>query len=251
MRAGVLVGPLADAQDPRALAQLAEAVEGEGFDSLWLPQVIGRGTMVPDPFVALAVAATTTERVELGTAIIQLPLYAPLDLAHRVFSLHQLCGERLTLGVGAGSSLSDFQAFERDHASRFKDFNAHLKVLQEVFADGRRGEIDLTPWPHLLGGPRLLYGTWGAGVERAAQAFEGWIASATYRSPDEVIETIARFRAAGGQRAVISSIQTGPDTDLGALAETLQRFKRAGFDDAVIWPQPGSPSWAELRKLVP
>ncbi|MEM1232142.1 MAG: LLM class flavin-dependent oxidoreductase [Pseudomonadota bacterium] len=251
MRAGVLVGPLSDSEDPGALRALAEAVEGEGFDSLWMPQVIGRGIMVPDPFVALAVAATTTSRLELGTAIIQLPLYPPLDLAHRVFSLHQLCGDRLTLGVGAGSTITDFLAFERDHDRRFKDFNAHLSALQQVFADGTLGDIDLTPWPHLRGGPPLLYGTWGAGVERAAQAFGGWIASATYRTPDEVIETIARFRAAGGERAIVSSIQAGPDTDLGALREILGRFKRAGFDDVVMWPQPGGPGLAELRALVP
>ena len=35
---------------------------GEGFESLWIPEVIGRGFLVPDPFVTLAVAATATVR---------------------------------------------------------------------------------------------------------------------------------------------------------------------------------------------
>lgn len=251
MRAGILCGPLASGANPRSLSDWFEAIESAGFDSLWLPQVVGRGTMDFDPFIALAVAATRTESLELGTAIVQLPLYAPLDLAHRIFSLHQLCGERLTLGVGAGSNEADFRAFERQFQQRFKDFNAHLAALQKVFEQGHLGDTDLTPWPELLGGPRLLYGTWGAGVERAATAFEGWIASASYRSVDEVIETIARFRAAGGQRAIISSIRVNAETDFGALEETLQRFRRAGFDDAVFWVSPGAVDLEALRARVP
>ena len=33
--------------------------------------------MVPDPLVTLAAAAAATQRVQLGTAILQLPLYEP------------------------------------------------------------------------------------------------------------------------------------------------------------------------------
>ena len=47
---------------PRPIAAWAKRLVDAGFESLWVPQVIGRGFMVPDPFVTLAVAAATATR---------------------------------------------------------------------------------------------------------------------------------------------------------------------------------------------
>ena len=86
--------------------------------------------MVTDPFVAMTVAATVTEGVEIGSAILQLPLYQSADLAHRVLSLQQVCGDRLLLGVGAGSTANDFAAFGRSFEARFRDFTTTLADLR-------------------------------------------------------------------------------------------------------------------------
>ena len=104
MRLGALIGLLSPQPQPVEVAEQAKRYDGEGFESLWMVQAIGRGFIIPDPLVALAVAATATQNVELGTAIVQISLYQPADLAHRIFSLMQVCGTRLTLGVGAGST---------------------------------------------------------------------------------------------------------------------------------------------------
>ena len=80
MRLGALLGPVAQSQNPQELAQQARSYAAEGFDSLWSAQAIGRGFMITDPFVTLAVAASVTEDVELGTAVLQLPLYHPVDV---------------------------------------------------------------------------------------------------------------------------------------------------------------------------
>ena len=103
MRLGATLAHLSPAP-PFAVAEWARRLVGEGFESLWTPQVIGRGFLVPDPFVTLAVAATATEGVEVGTATVQVPLHHPADLAHRVLSLMSVCGDRLTLGVSPGST---------------------------------------------------------------------------------------------------------------------------------------------------
>lgn len=250
MRLGALIGFLPPQSHSTALAEQARRYAGEGFDSLWAPQAIGRGFIIPDPFVALAVAATATKDVELGTAVVQLSLYQPVDLAHRIFSLMHQCGSRLTLGVGAGSTETDFIAFERDYAKRFKTFNSTLARLKTLLADGKDEHANLTPWNAVAGGPPLLFGSWGAGVERAAKDFAGWIASAHYRTADQVIEALGRFRAAGGKRAIVSTIQLTADRDVGQTRDLLQRFADAGFDDAVVLFRPGSPSPAEVRALV-
>ena len=250
MRLGVLFGFLSPQPRASDLAEQAKRYAGEGFDSLWMAQAVGRGFMIPDPFLSLATAATATTGIELGTAILQIPLYHPTDLAHRIFSLMQICGERLTLGVGAGSTETDFIAFERDYAERFKTFTSTLARLKTLLAEGKNERADLTPWPTVTGGPPLLLGSWGAGVERAARDFDGWIASAHYRTPDQVIAALGRYRAAGGKRAIVSTIQLGADHDLGWARDTLLRFAEAGFDDAVVLLRPGGPSPAEVRALV-
>ncbi len=195
MRLGALLGPIADAGAPGALAEQARRYAGSGLQSLWSAQAIGRGFMFTDPFVALSVAASVTESVEIGTAVIQVPLYHAVDLAHRVFSLQQICGDRLILGVGAGSTERDFTAFGRNYPDRFKQFTASVDELRTLFAEGRLRDVDLSPWRAVAGGPPLFLGSWGNGVERAAKAFDGWIASANYRTPVEVVAALERYRA--------------------------------------------------------
>ena len=86
--------------------------------------------------------------------------------------------------------------------------------------------------------------------EGAANSFDGWIASGHYRTVDEVNAALDRYRAAGGGRAIVSTIQVSGDTDLGELQEKLQRFAQAGFDDAVVMLLPGAPTAAVVRQLI-
>ena len=250
IRIGAIVGPVPIGAPANHLAEQARTYAGEGFSSLWAAQSIGRGFMWSDPFLTMTVAATAAEDVEIGSAIVQLPLYHPVDLAHRVLSLHQLCGDRLILGVGAGSNEADFAAFGRDGKTRFKVFNQAVQAIRDVYTPDAQIRDTLSPWPHLKAPPRLYYGTWGKGVERAATEFDGWIASAHYRTPDELAEAAIRYEAAGGGRSIVSTIMIDKDTDLGVLREKIARFAQVGFDDAVVLIQPGGPTAAAVRKLV-
>jgi len=251
MRLGALLGPIPPSAGSAFLADQARTFERAGFSGVWSVQAIGRRFPITDPFVALAVAAAVTREVEIGTAVVQVPLYRPADLAHRVLSLMQVCGDRLRLGVGAGSTRDDFVALERDYAARFRDLDTSLAALRRLFADGRDGDVDLSPWPAVRGGPPLLLGAWGGpGVERAAQEFDGWIASAAKRTPEAVIGALERFRSAGGKRALVSTIQVGAGTDLGELKARLSRFADAGFDDAIVMLLPGGPTPDEVRRLL-
>ncbi|MEK9890786.1 MAG: 5,10-methylene tetrahydromethanopterin reductase, partial [Gammaproteobacteria bacterium] len=58
------------------------------------------------------------------------------------------------------------------------------------------------------------------------------------------------YRAAGGQRAIVSTIIVTGTTDTGALREQLTSYADAGFDDAVLMVYPGAPSLEALRSLV-
>ena len=82
------------------------AAERAGFDSLWFFDSICRGNFDPDPLMEIAVAAAVTERIEVGTCILQIPLRHPVELAHRILGAHLLSNGRLRLGVGATSRRS-------------------------------------------------------------------------------------------------------------------------------------------------
>lgn len=229
------------------IAESARRLVGAGFESLWVPQIIGRGFFVPDPFVALAVAATATDRVELGTATVQIPLHHPADLAHRMLSLLSVCGDRLTLGVSPGSTDLDYAAFDRDHATRFRTFDENVVRLRELLTHGRDERADLAPAP--TAAPPLLLGSWGARVGTAAREFDGWLASAYRSTPEEIIAAHGRYRAAGGRRAIVCAVPFYGTGDLGPTGETLHRYAEAGFDDAVVLIEPGGPSPEQVRAL--
>ena len=250
MRLGALMGPVTGESAPNRLAEQARTYAGEGFDSLWSAHALGRGFMLTEPFIALSVAATAAEGVEIGTAVLQAPLYHPVELALRIFSLHQICGDRLVIGLGAGSTQSDFAVLGRPYETRFSDARSVIEALRGIFSTGQHEGKDVAPWPDVRGGPPLVLGSWGQGVERAAAEFDGWIASAHYRSADQVVAALGRYRQAGGGRAVVSTIQLLPGTDLGELKAKLDRFAEAGFDDAVVMILPGGPSPESVRQLV-
>ncbi|MBN9099752.1 MULTISPECIES: LLM class flavin-dependent oxidoreductase [unclassified Pseudonocardia] len=232
---------------PLPIAETAKRLVGEGFESLWVPQVIGRGFLVPDPFVTLAAAATATEGVEVGTATVQVPLHHPADLAHRMLSLMAVCGDRLTLGVSPGSTDVDYATFDRDHATRFRTFDANLMRLRALLAEGHDERADLAPRPARV--PPLLLGSWGARVEKAAREFDGWLASGYRSTADQIVAAHERYRAAGGRRAIVCAIPLSGKEDLGPVGEQLHRYAEAGFDDAVVLIEPGGPDPGDVRAL--
>ena len=56
---------------PDSLAEGARRIEAAGFDSAWVFDSIGRGFLLPDPLIALSIAATVTRRLELGTGVLR------------------------------------------------------------------------------------------------------------------------------------------------------------------------------------
>lgn len=249
MRLGALLTPNIGAE-PHALANQASALEKAGYSSIWTAQAMGRGFLMTDPFIALSVAAAVTSKVELGTAVLQLPLYNPTDIALKVFSLMQVSGNRLLLGVGAGSTESDYTIHRQDFSARFKTFDACVEALKATFLEGCANDGTLNPPASIAGGPPVFFGTWGKNVARAASEFDGWIASGMHRTPDECAQALEGYRAGGGTRAIVSTIQVTAETNLKELKARLQGYEKAGFDDAVVMIMPGGPAIEAVRDLV-
>ncbi|MGW4100299.1 LLM class F420-dependent oxidoreductase [Mycobacterium sp. NPDC004974] len=98
MRLGVMIG--AERGDmARKVSKLVSDIqwaESAGLDSAWMPQV-------PNDFDLLtmvALMASNTTRIELGTAVVPLQAQHPIALARQALSVHAISGGRLVLGVG-------------------------------------------------------------------------------------------------------------------------------------------------------
>lgn len=80
--------------DPRRASGLAQAAETLGFDGLWLAETDH------DPFAALPLALSATDRLEIGTAVAIAFARSPTVLAQSAFDLAALSGGRFQLGLG-------------------------------------------------------------------------------------------------------------------------------------------------------
>ncbi len=92
---------------PNLLAEVeAQVVEADrlGYSAIWLAEHHFReyGRM-PAPLMFLARLSALTERVRLGTAVVEAPHYHPLRLAEDAALLDRLSGGRLWLGLGSGA----------------------------------------------------------------------------------------------------------------------------------------------------
>ncbi len=117
--------------DAGRVADLAAVAEGAGWDAffLWdhtLAFVPGPVDLV-DPWLSLAVAATRTSRLRLGTAVTPLPRRRPVDVARQVVTLDRLSGGRVTLGVGIGA-----MPFEWDYSGEEPDLAVRGDMLDEA-----------------------------------------------------------------------------------------------------------------------
>lgn len=250
----------------------ARTVEQVGFDGIWLGDAIGRVSWpYPDPLGWLAVAAAATERIELGTSVLQVPLRRPAELAQRFMTLQALSGGRFTAGLGSGSTRADFEANGVTYEERFRVLASTLPQLRTRC----RGDGGITPWSG-AGELRMLIGSWHSGrwVERAAKEYDGWIASAHATSFRELREGIQRYRDFGGKRALVSTIGVNlrasaervpfDETERFTLvcsaseaAERLGRLAELGYDDALlVRPNYSAEDFpedelAEIRALVP
>jgi alkanesulfonate monooxygenase SsuD/methylene tetrahydromethanopterin reductase-like flavin-dependent oxidoreductase (luciferase family) len=234
-------GPVADA---------ARRIEAAGFDSAWVVDAHNRGLLLQDPFVALAVAASHTTHLEVGSCVIQAPLRHPFDLAERALTVHLVAEGRFLFGVGCGSTPQDYAAFGLDFAERFRLLDGHMRRASRLWAGEEVDGASLPPWPGQLNGPPVLIGAFANGrwIQRAATEFDGWIGSARSTDLPTLCQGLARFREAGGQRAVAANLAASR----ADAAEMLQRLGEAGFDDAVvIVDRHDDEELARVRALLP
>lgn len=110
-----------------------------GFDAIWFAEhhfeLYGR---MPAPLLYLSRLSALTQRIRLGTAVVEAPYYHPLRLAEDVALLDVLSQGRVCLGVGSGSAKKalEFNRFAVPVAEKSARTLEIIEILQQAFATG-------------------------------------------------------------------------------------------------------------------
>ena len=94
MKLGLGIGAFGPPGGGRLVA-LAKEAEALGYDTIWAPEIYGA-----DCFTPLTWIGAHTERIKLGTSIMQISARTPASAAMHAVSLDHLSNGRLVLGIG-------------------------------------------------------------------------------------------------------------------------------------------------------
>jgi len=253
------------------LARFASTAEQLGADSLWVgdrllaavnPTVgyAGKDTIPEqfrtnlDPFIAMAVAATATSRVQLGSSVFVAPWYPPAQLARQLTSIDVISGGRLLPGFGIGWSPEEYQAAGAPFRRRGAQLDELLDALEALWStnpvrhEGERWSIpeswvDLKPVQQPR--PPICLGAFTpAGLKRIGERADGWMAGVqvpggvntdTLTWQRQAIDDAAR--AAGRDPAAIHTyvrVNVADGTPVEQVGGALRLLADNGYPDAFV-----------------
>jgi len=118
--------------DSTKVADISSTAEKNDFDGLWFGE-----TTLHDASVLAAVAACVTERIQLGTSIVNVFTRTPGQLAMMGATINQLSNGRFTLGLGVSSAA----IVQNWHGQRFEKpvqrLDETVKLLRHYFSGER------------------------------------------------------------------------------------------------------------------
>lgn len=269
-------------------ADMVDALEGLGFDSLWLSERLTADT--PDPLIGLAVAAGRTRRLKLGTSVLVLPGRNPVLVAAQLATLDVLSAGRLLPAFGLGAvEPAEHRAFGVVRGERAGWFDEALPLIRRLWLeevvdhDGPRFRLEgVTVGPKPLQKPPDVWlgGRAPSELRRVGRLGDGWLPS--FCTPAEAgagREQVEAAAAAAGRtidpehfgalvvyspgplperlRALLAARR--PDTDpadvvpvgVDGLRRRLEEFVDHGISKLVPAPVGLTGGWeAELRRLA-
>src|SRR6476620_6484401 len=154
MKAGMLLPHLGDSVTRDNVIYIAKEAEKEGLDSVWVlerllwplkpqtPYVATPDGSLPaeyqnvlDPLETLTYLAGNTERISLGTSVIDMLFHNPVVLARRFATLDILSRGRAIAGLGIGWSKDEYEVSGVPYKHRGERANEFLQVLKRIWTD--------------------------------------------------------------------------------------------------------------------
>jgi probable F420-dependent oxidoreductase len=154
MKIGLVLPHLGPDATKENMIKLAVDAEKEGFDSLWVgerllwplkPQTPYRGTPdgrlptfyqnVYDPIETLTFVAAHTNKIALGTSVIDSLFHNPVILARRFATLDVLSEGRAICGLGIGWSKDEYQASNIPFNERGKRADEFVQAIKKIWTE--------------------------------------------------------------------------------------------------------------------
>ncbi len=260
MKFGVFMFPTDYAIAP---AQLAQAMEERGFESLFFPEHThipsSRATPFPgggdlpkeyshtlDPFVALAAAATATKSLLIGTGICLVIERDPIVLAKEVASLDHISGGRALFGIGAGWNREEMGNHGTGYKQRWKILRERIEAMKEIWTKdeatyhGEHVNFDsIWSWPKPIQKPHppIIVGGDGAGtLPRVVRYGDEWMPVSRGRSAfgerTQQLQELAHEAGRGPIPVGIFGASSKP--------EALEQYRKDGISRCVFHLPPAS-----------
>lgn len=204
MKVGIILPQTGDLATSENILYIGKEAEKEGFDSVWVferllwpvkPQTPYGGVpnlpipveyqSVLDPLETLTYLAGNTQRISLGTSIIDILFHNPVILARRFATLDVLSGGRVIAGLGLGWSKDEYDASGIPFSHKGARADEYMQVLKRIWTDDVvefRGQFynipasKIGPKPVQKPHPPILLGAYSPkAFPRIVNYADGWI----------------------------------------------------------------------------
>ncbi len=196
--------------DPALVGDVARYAEAQELDGVWVGDHLVHPLPLLESIVSLEHAASVTERIRVGTAVLLVALRRVLPLARQLATLALYHPGRLSVGVGIGGEHpGEFHAAGvpvRERGARVAEAVRHMRDLWAGRVVASAGsfadltEVRLAPMPPPI--PLFFGGHTPTALRRAARLGDAWVGF--YKGVDEFAqarEVVLREREAAGLSA--------------------------------------------------
>ena len=154
MKVGISLPQAGSQATKENMIHMAQVAEREGFDSIWTferllwpinPQTPYPATpdgslpqeyqIMLDPLETLSFLAANTNKIFLGTSVLDMLFHNPVILARRLATLDVFSEGRVISGLGIGWSKDEFQASNIPFNNRGKRADEYVKMLKRIWMD--------------------------------------------------------------------------------------------------------------------
>jgi probable F420-dependent oxidoreductase len=154
MKVGITLPQIGQHATKDNIIHVARQAEKEGFDSVWTfdrllwplnPQTPYRGTSdgrlpiemqnILDPIGLLTFVAANTDKIALGTSVVDMLFHTPVILGKRFATLDVLSEGRVICGLGIGWSEDEYHASNIPFKKRGKRADEFIQVLKKIWTD--------------------------------------------------------------------------------------------------------------------
>lgn len=148
MKFGIFMAPFHRVGENPALAferdlQLIEWLDELGFEEAFVGEHHSAGwEIIPSPEIFMAVAATRTKRIMLGSGVVSVPYHHPFNIANRFALLDQLTHGRVILGCGPGALPSDAYMLGIETTTQRDRMVEGIKAMVRLFTEEGGVTID-------------------------------------------------------------------------------------------------------------